>query len=419
MISYSSVQRPLARKLYDRLVQCDCNPKLDHLDISSADRWRQTIAWWLSACQTAVVLLSPEAMASRWVRYELSVLSNREKVEKNMRLVLVYVGVSPEKVHNEPDFEPFQLAEIQSYYEFADAFPADEVVVTLAETIRELADLGEPPAERLVARVADEVRGVAPGRLASARSALPAGADDPWLSSTEDGPPGFARAFCSTPLDATYDSLETLAHDRQLATEDVDDLVDLNVMTTFDSRTIDHLHQAAEGDVRRALVTATTRADLAELATHAVEELYRTRMVYRFAVNGPITGFTAADVAEGLAEELRHAIESSWEEDPDEFLAAMANRKHPVFALLANAVGLTSDVLDLLEQRFPWVVFVVLSSADRPMGSLAKDLGIVGTGLDLDDEIDWAHHVANDRELAEERSSMRKDLRRVKAAMQR
>lgn len=419
MISYSTVQRPFARQLHERLTECGCNPKLDHLDIAMGDRWRQTIAWWLSACQAAVVLLSEEAIASPWVRYELSVLSNRALLERNVRLVLVYLGVSPADVHRRPGFEPFQLGEVQSYHEIPDDNPDEDTLAALVKSIHEVAEVDDPPVDRLVARVRDELQEVASDRVANARSHLHATADDPWLIDADDVRHGFAQAFCSTPLNRTYRSLQTLALDRHLAGDDVAELIDLNVMTTFDSRVVDQLHRAALGQVRRSMVTATTRGDLADVAVQTLEELRGTLHAYRFEVNGPITGLTATDVAESLADELCHAIETSLQENPDQFLAAVARREHPVFALLTSAVGITSHVLSLLEARFPSVIFVVLSSPSWPMPKLAEDLGLEGTGADLPDEAAWSQYVAHERALATERTSLRQDLLRVKKAARR
>ena len=130
MISYSTVQGSLAERLHERLKECGCNPKLDHLDINSGDRWREIVT------------------ASAWVRYELSVLANREKIERNMRLVLVYVGVARDEVNARDELEPLELGEIQSYHELPDAEVDDEAVAALAKRIHEVADIGDPPVER-------------------------------------------------------------------------------------------------------------------------------------------------------------------------------------------------------------------------------------------------------------------------------
>jgi hypothetical protein len=418
MISYSTVQRPLAVRLHARLKLCGCNPKLDHLDIAGGERWNQTVAWWLSACHTGVVLLSPEALASPWVRYELSVLSNREKIERNARLVLVYVGVERHKVHLDPALAPLQMGDLQSF-ELADAHPDDDTLDRLVESVHDLTDVTDSPVDRLVSRVCDEIQLVPPDRVKTARRDLAPGDDDPWLVEPPDARRGFAQAYCSTPLDRTYRSLQTLAQDRHLAGGDMAELIDLNVMTTFDSRAVEQLRQAAAGKIRRSLVSATTRADLAEVATRSVHSVHGEMLTFPFVVHGPVSGRDAEEIARGLGDELEHTVEAEEQEEPAEFLEEMADLGHPIYALLANAAGITGEVLSLLEKRFPQVVFVVLSSARQPMALLAAQLEVEGTGAHLDDPTAWDTHVENEHMVATKRSTMRKALLRVKRRIER
>jgi hypothetical protein len=424
MISCSSVQRALAARIHERLVAGEVgNPKLDHLDIAEGERWRQTIAWWLSACQVAVVLLSQEALDSPWVRYELSVLSGREQLG-NVHLVLVYVGMTPDEVHSHPELEPLQLGEIQSYHELVDGKPDDEELDALVATVRKLGELGAldaPPIESLVVEVGTELQPVAKERVASARADLDGPTADPWLLTGDDVRRDFAEAYCATPLDRTYPSLQTLAQDDNLQVKGLNCLIDLNVMTAFDARTVDQLREAGLGgpDRRRSLVTSITRADLADVAAESVR--FHTRMYpYRFVVHWPITGASPAEVTEGLASELRDAIAelADDDEEAEDFLDAVAARGHPVFALLAGAAGITAEVLLTLERSFPTVVFVVLSSERRTMLDLADQLGIEGVGAELQGSA-WKEHVQYERRLATERSTLRKDLQRLKRALQR
>jgi hypothetical protein len=417
MISHSSVQQTLAGRLHKALAGYGSHPKLDNLDIASGERWRQTLAWWLSACQTAVVLLSRDAIASPWVRYELSVLSHRELTQSNMQLVLVFLGISRDKVVALEEFEPFQLGDIQSHFEFPSADLDDEAVDDLARQIHELAVAAEghePPVERLVARVVHRLRAADPARVAEAHDELDATADDPWLRTFEDEHQGFARTYCSTPLAQTYRGLQRLAQDPELTEDHLIALIDFNVMNAFDSKAIEQMRRAADGTARRALVTASTRAELVDVAVQTLHELHGTMFVHRFEVNGAISGLTPDDIAKGLGHELRSTIRVYDQGDPGEFLDAMAHRGHPVFALLTSAAGITKAVLARLEADFPSVVFLVLSSPGRPMPELADALEVERTGPDIDHAMTWAEYMAHERDLANERSSTRRDLLRVK-----
>lgn len=423
MISCSSVQRPLAVRLHDRLLKHGCSPKLDHLDIAEADRWRRTVAWWLSACQVAVVLLSEEALASSWVGFELSVLAHREQLG-NLRLVLVYVGVRRDDVVGRPNLDHLQLGDIQANHELADAEPDEATLDALARDIDALGDILAPPLEQLVVRVADGLRDVADHRVTAARAELDGPLFDPWLAAAADHRRDlrhdFGEAYCATPLDRTYPALQTLAQDDRLTEQGLHGLVDLNVMAAFDPHSIDQLHMAGLGhgpaDRRRSLVTSITRTDLAQVATDSVGFHDGVLYPFCFVVQGPVTGRGPADVVDGLARELLDAVAEKADEDetPEEFLAAVVRRRHPVFVLLTSGAGITAPVLADLEGRFPGVVFLVLSSASRTMVELAGVLGVPGVGLALTDEEAWAGHVNYERALAAERSSLRTDLNRVK-----
>lgn len=433
MISYSTVQGRLAERLYKELKDLGYSPKLSQLDLRGGDEWREVLAKWLSTCELAVVLMSEDALASQWVRHELSVLANRHKVERSMRLVLVYVGVRRQDVDSREEFEPLALADIQAPAEYDDVELDDGQIAELAAAIKREddaheGDLADPSTEKLVERVGEEVHAVSPERLATARKDL-VGIDDPWLRPHETGANeherrrrAFARAYCATALQNTYPALQTLAQDRNLDVEVLDKLIDYNVMTTFDQQLIRQLHRAAAGEVRRSMVTATTRTDLADVSTQAVPIIHEATYPYRFTVNGPLAGVTVEDLADGLADELRHAIRTARREDPGKFLAAVARRRHPVYVFVNNTVGLLNGdvdddlerkVLARLEQDFPSVVFVVLSSEDVPMGMLARHLAVDGLGTDIADPTEWAEWVAWERELATERLDLRDDLRRL------
>jgi hypothetical protein len=424
MISCSKVQRPLAKRLHDKLEKHDCSPRLDDLDIGEGDRWRHTVAWWLSACQVAVVLLSEEALASAWVNFELSVLAHREQMG-NLRLVIVYVGVTRDQVAHSAKLDHLQLGNIQARHELPDAEPDEAKLDALTEVVVGALDLNlAPPFEPLVVRVADAVREVADHQVATARADLDGPELDPWLLARPEHGPELRRdlgeAYCATPLERAYPALQTLAQDDHLTREKLHELVDLNVITAFDPKTIDQLQLAGLGrapaDEPRSLVVSITRADLARVATDSVRFEPGVLYPFCFVVQGPVSGRSQAEVVDGLARELLDTVGERADEGetPEEFLAAVTRRRHPVFVLLAVGAGLTAAVVAGLEARFQGVVFVVLSSADQRMIDLADALGLPGVGAALDDPTAWAAHVDQELALAAERTSVRNDLNRVK-----
>jgi hypothetical protein len=422
MISYSTKQQAFADALHERLQRCGCAPKLDHLDLKSGERWRRTIAWWLSACETAVVLLSPDAIESPWLRYELSVLSNRQLVGKDVTLVLVYLGITRQAVQDDARFDPFSLGDIHAHHELPGDEPDEETIANLAGAILASERLGDAPIDRLVGRVFDQVGAVGRFRLRDARGRLRP-AEDPWLTeqATADAEVarlGYSRALCATPLDKTFASLEVLARDEGITKNGIAEIIDLSVMTTFDTKTVGSLHRAACGPpARRSLVAAITSADMADVAARTVPEFHDTQHPARFVLNGPITGHTIEAVIAGLVNQLRKQIEDSGD-TVETLLGYTARRNPPVYAVLTAATGITRDVLAELERLFPAIVFVVLASRQDPMCDLAERLGVEGAGPDLH-EADWEEYVDHQHAIATERRYLREDLKRVKRMVRR
>jgi hypothetical protein len=420
MISYATVNRALASKLHDKLEQKGCKPVIDYLNIRTGDRWRSKIAWWLSTCQVAIVLLSPQALKSPWVRYELSVLTNREQ-RGSAHLILVWVGVNPGEVRQSDDLDPFQLAEIQSYHHLDSDEVDDATIEAIVGSVDRLEGVGVAPVQQLVARAADEVSHAATSRVDAVRARLSrsGGQPDPWLSRPGEVQRSFAEAYLASPIGHTYRALQALAQDRGMEVGNLHALVDLNVMTTFEPRDLEQLHDAGNASSRRSMVSSITRSDLAEVAAEALPELHDCLFAYRFVVNGPVTGSTAEDIAEGMACELRRRIAEKVDpgEGPEAFLADVAELQHPVFAFLARAAGIHGDVLRRLEELFPTVTFVVLSSDGQKMPELARDLGLEGDDQPIDDPNVWASHVQGERDVATERARQRKGVHNVKKAI--
>lgn len=77
------------------------------------DPWRTRLRAWLGLCDGAVIFLSPEAVASDWVRYEADILTWRMWSRPTLRVIPVMVGLTVKDLA-EHGFEPLQLEEIQA-----------------------------------------------------------------------------------------------------------------------------------------------------------------------------------------------------------------------------------------------------------------------------------------------------------------
>jgi TIR domain len=121
-ISHSSRDDPFAARLRACLVTAleagGYAPWLDEVRLGAGDRWRCLIYRHLLHCRGAVLLLSPAALESPWVRKEATILSFRGSTRARLRLVPVLLGgVTPNQV--EAAFPALYLSE----YEFVTVPP--------------------------------------------------------------------------------------------------------------------------------------------------------------------------------------------------------------------------------------------------------------------------------------------------------
>lgn len=97
---------------------------LDEYDLSPGDMWRPRIYRGLTQCEGAILLLSPEGLASKWVQTEATILSCRrdlhEHFKSTFRLVPVLLsGVSRDDLRSNPrpgnlPFDHLRLADSQA-----------------------------------------------------------------------------------------------------------------------------------------------------------------------------------------------------------------------------------------------------------------------------------------------------------------
>lgn len=424
MISYSSEREELARRLHHLLGVRGHAPRLDRLDLHPGERFRRTLAWWLSHCQAAVILLDERALTSPWVRYELSVLVTRQLVENDVRLLLLYLdGLTPRDVKDRLDLDPLALAEIQSV-EVSETMVDIDLDAILDATFATAPE--EVVLDRHVGRVADVLRNLGPATTADARRLIGErlGDDrDPWFDDPEladqaDGGTALrwalARELTSVTLPDAYPGLQRVAQDPNHLLGYAYSLIDLNLMTTFDTVMIGRLDAARPG---HCVILALTTTMLAEIAARAVENRCGFET---FPVVIPDTlGATTPEgnarwIVNGLLEASRGVLPVDDPDGPAAAIAELAADGHRVFAVLLRPEGITREIIQLaLAQAPPGVAFVVLASRERSPALWQSRLGTIEVvGLDLPDPV-WASFVATEDMLVSERDRRRKNLRRV------
>lgn len=113
----------------------------DERAITPSDDWEREIGLHLARCRAAIVLLAPEAIQSRYVRHECTILHDRKMVRSpGLRIVPVTVDVAVDETYDV--FPPHGL----SPYSMIDAAGAlDEIVDTIASAVGSADQWMDPP----------------------------------------------------------------------------------------------------------------------------------------------------------------------------------------------------------------------------------------------------------------------------------
>lgn len=220
-ISHSSRDDPFATVLRRRLVSAfdarGLDAWLDEQRLGPGARWRAEIYRHLVNCSGAVLLLSPEALESPWVRKEATILSFRGSLNRRLRVVPVLLGgVSKDDV--EAAFPALYLEDHQ--FATAGERDADEVAAAVADKFGQQNPAVPEEMAGWMIRVKGMLIGVDEGVLRLAADELVPDED----VELDDGRELLAHALLHGRTDGAYSALATLRgqanHLRQLV-EDV------------------------------------------------------------------------------------------------------------------------------------------------------------------------------------------------------
>jgi len=142
MISYAAAMRlELAALVRDKLAELGTIPRMDQIDIVSGRPWRSTINAWLDSCDFAVILLTPAAMRSAWVQFEVNILTHRfwrDGSGLEGLIVVLLDGVAREDLRLSWA-EPGQLAEVHIGLTFGKNIKDEEVVGQILAALERVA----------------------------------------------------------------------------------------------------------------------------------------------------------------------------------------------------------------------------------------------------------------------------------------
>jgi hypothetical protein len=375
---------------------------------------------WLDSCDLAVVLLTPAALASPWVRHELGVLLHRFwQAERGLQgLVPVLLdGVTRTDLRSDWA-EPAQLAEVHTDLVFDATVSDDDVsnsVVAAVKRVLEDALFPSTPSS-LRHRARYHAKPLLPAgkkkRDLLDRAAKDLFDGDPSIDPVYRRPPvEFAalREWVALELCRTRDPWVGIEPLLRHVDSDAYDLTDMNLCAFFDPRTCGPLIPRTGA---AQIVLACVDEVAAELAVRAAVTSSRAAewasiKVVHYAVLPEAAG-VAEDVVRGVREALRRAYRRGV--DIDEVLRVGANRavRDSIYAI----IRVPDETLLLLDPDVPTRASQVLGGAVKLIfigespNLLAAQLGLtfLGPGDDLlTDYLSETSDLVTEREVLHSR----------------
>lgn len=93
-ISHTSADKPFVRRLAARLVKSDFQVWLDEHDLIAGDPLPESVSKALQAAKVILVVVSKKSVASKWLRYELNVATDR-MIKGECRVIPVVIDETP------------------------------------------------------------------------------------------------------------------------------------------------------------------------------------------------------------------------------------------------------------------------------------------------------------------------------------
>ncbi|MEV4516705.1 toll/interleukin-1 receptor domain-containing protein [Dactylosporangium sp. NPDC049525] len=206
-ISHSSRDDAYATELRTRLVAAlderGLDAWLDERRLGAGDRWRAEIYRHLVNCVGAVLLLTPEALESPWVRKEATILCFRGSLSSRLRLVPVLLGTVREHEVQQA-FPALYLEEYQ--FESAHGRDVEEVVAAVADRFGRDDPAVPEEMARWTVRVKGMLRAADDDVVRLAASLLLPGED----TDLDDGRETLAHALLHGSTEGAYAALATL-----------------------------------------------------------------------------------------------------------------------------------------------------------------------------------------------------------------
>jgi hypothetical protein len=354
-------------------LKADYATLIDRENLVIGGDWRSTLNVWIGTCDAAVLLITPEAIASEFCEYEWSILSYRRSIQPQFTIIPVYCGAEPADIAG----KPHQISEITGHFNFDNL---DCAVRQVRETLGAMV-LMKRPAEGQALYIAkllqDHVRRAEVVDRIAHKIELPLGTWNPlsdiWLD--------FSVRIMGAGLERARPGLRDLKQYFKGHEDEFNELVTLVGCSWVDYPSA---RRVAEYGTRAkvecdALALNAFRLETAECyilsgSERAPAENWRIGEALKvFQSYDDLRARIRSTLHEALHQEPGTGIEALKRE-----LTLLQQDKEPIFIAL-RMEGLTKEWLQRLrkDDLFAWVSFLILTGETEPVHGLLPDAAVL------------------------------------------
>lgn len=356
---------------------------MDDLRLAHGDAWRSRINLWLGACDAAVVVISPAALTSNYVAFELNILGYRRWKEhregREFRIIPLLVDVTMEQV-NASILRESQANEWMAVITGDDD---DACVDKVVQALDDVVPFGSRPIEQLARALERSLpRDEDPLDLAAAALGVALPFD---VQHSKRG----VLALRLLHAGMSDDAVAALDQLRRHPTMDLDVAKEILSCTWVDLKAGDLRAHATDAD-RKPLVLNAQYNDTAKMYVAAARYVKDPPFLSHFAETNPIVEELDPSIRrEEIIGRVRKALLAELDETEENLDLALSDyhrKRAPIFVALQEPSP-DPDTLAELRAKFRYVTFFVLTGPAGNAGKLdEKSVYVIRPELTGDDE---------------------------------
>jgi len=367
---------------------------MDKVALEPGDTWRARINLWLGSCDAAVLILSPDALTSPYVGYEVSVLGYRKSGDPSFLIIPVLVGVTMDEV-KAARLAPAQVGEWQKA---PDGTPAEVAASVAAELEQHL----DPRASRPLTRMAQVLESYLPRpgndvlrRAAAARLEF----ELLWQPYESDLSQLSFRLLGSGMSTACAKAIRALKEDPDYRKDNLSHIVQIVASAWVDLRS-DRIMKLALAPSPPPIVLNATRGDLAcmylDYARYSVDILpaWRFKEANTAIRECADPAAAAKELIDAVTAALLELLDPVAPEKLESELQAYAQLQEPIVIGL-RAYSFNSAAIAALRDKFKTVTFFLLGGDELDLDEIdASEAYVVRPPLLPHDEIECLSRYA-------------------------